>query len=151
MKRKKCKKPISLKTFSYSIQERIVTAFMFKALTQDELNIVIDAMQGVEFKAGETVICEGDAGSACFLVDSGELDCSKIIDGENKYLKTYSPGYAFGELALLYNAPRAATIKAKTDAHLYELDRYTFNHIVKDASQRKRDIYEDFLQSVPIL
>ena len=52
---------------------------------------------------------------------------------------------------MLYNAPRAATIKAKTDAHLYELDRYTFNHIVKEASQRRRDKYEDFLQSVSIL
>jgi cAMP-dependent protein kinase regulator len=107
---------------------------MFKALTQEDLHIVIDAMQGVDFKAGDTVIREGDAGACCYLVDSGELECHKIIDGENKFLKTYSPGYAFGELALLYNAPRAATIKAKTDAHLYELDRYTFNHIVKEAS-----------------
>lgn len=66
-------------------------------------------------------------------------------------IKTYVPGMAFGELALLYNAPRAATIKAKTDSHLYALDRQTFNHIVKDASQRKRDKYETFLSTVPIL
>jgi cAMP-dependent protein kinase regulator len=66
-------------------------------------------------------------------------------------LKTYVPGEAFGELALLYNAPRAATIKAKTDSHLWVLDRNTFNNIVKEAAQRKRDKYETFLKSVPLL
>jgi cAMP-dependent protein kinase regulator len=49
-------------------------------------------------------------------------------------LKTYEPGDAFGELALLYNAPRAATIKAKVASQLWVLDRNTFNHIVKDAA-----------------
>jgi cAMP-dependent protein kinase regulator len=63
-------------------------------------------------------------------------------------LKTYEPGEAFGELALLYNAPRAATIKAKSNCLLWVLDRNTFNHIVKDASMRKREKYEDFLKSV---
>ena len=54
-------------------------------------------------------------------------------------------------MALLYNAPRAATIVGDTDGQLWELDRNTFNNIVKDASQKKRQKYEDFLQTVPIL
>lgn len=45
------------------------------------------------------------------------------------------PGEGFGELALLYNAPRAATIKAIEDSIVWKLDRDTFNHIVKDAAQ----------------
>ena len=70
---------------------------------------------------------------------------------EEKYLKTYQPGEAFGELALLYNAPRAATIVAKTKAWLWELDRATFNHIVKDSAVNKREKFERFLETVPIL
>jgi cAMP-dependent protein kinase regulator len=54
-------------------------------------------------------------------------------------------------LALLYNAPRAATVKAKTDCTLWLLDRETFNHIVKEAAQKKREKYENFLKSVEIL
>ena len=66
-------------------------------------------------------------------------------------MKEYQPGEAFGELALLYNAPRAATITAKTNSELWSLDRRTFNFIVKDSAQTKRKKYEKFLQGVAIL
>lgn len=71
-----------------------------------------------------------------FTIDSGELDCYKRFGAEEepKHLKVYLPGESFGELALLYNAPRAATVKAKTDCVLFALDRETFNHIVKDSA-----------------
>lgn len=62
-------------------------------------------------------------------------------------MKVYQPGESFGELALLYNAPRAATIIAKSDCLLWALDRETFNHIVKDASAKKRELYEEFLKN----
>ena len=70
---------------------------------------------------------------------------------EPTHLRNYEQGEAFGELALLYNAPRAATIVSSTPVTLYQLDRNTFNHIVKDAASNKRARYEDFLSSVPIL
>ena len=64
------------------------------------------------------------------------MDCFKKFPGEDKekLLKTYVAGEAFGELALLYNCPRAASIVTKSDVCLFELDRVTFNCIVKDAA-----------------
>ena len=60
-----------------------------------------------------------------YVIDNGELDCYKRFPNtnEDKHLKVYKPGEAFGELALLYNCPRAASIISKTDCTLFELDR----------------------------
>jgi len=52
---------------------------------------------------------------------------------------------------LLYNAPRAATVRAKADCVLWALDRETFNNIVKDAAMKKREKFEKFLKCVEIL
>ena len=86
-----------------------------------------------------------------FVLNTGALACTKVIGGTKKHLKDYVPGEGFGELALLYNAPRAATITATAESTVMKLDRGTFNHIVKDAAQKKREKYENFLQTVTIL
>lgn len=111
----------------------------------------------VTFAPGETVIRQGDPGENLYVVEKGILICTKVSvsslcltiqnDGKHEeFLKEYLPGEAFGELALLYNVPRAANIVAKTDAELWALDRRTFNHIVKDSAQQKRDKYEQFFK-----
>lgn len=135
------------------IRTRLERAFMFQALDEKERRIVIDAMAEKVFKTGDWVIKQGEDGDVLYVVDSGDLDCFKRFtkDGENKYLKTYHAGESFGELSLLYNAPRAASIQAKTDAVLFALDRECFNNIVRDAAVKKRVCYEEFLSKVPIL
>jgi cAMP-dependent protein kinase regulator len=87
------------------------------------------------------------------VVESGSLSCYKLFPGnaQETFLKHYQPGESFGELALLYNAPRAATIIADEDCLLWVLDRNTFNHIVKDAASKKREKYEKFMSEIEIL
>jgi len=125
----------------------------FNSLEEKDLNTVIDAMEEKIAKKGDTVITQGEKGDVLYLIESGQLDCFKIFkQGDNEtYLKTYNPGEAFGELALLYNAPRAATVRAKTDSVMWSLDRETFNSIVKDAAMKKREKYEAVLKNVEIL
>jgi len=126
---------------------------MFTALDPQEFKIVVDAIEEVTGKAGDVIIKEGDQGDCMYVLESGNLDCTKLFSGntEPTFLKEYVPGEGFGELALLYNAPRAATIKGKTDFICWKLDRDTFNHIVKDAASKKREKYDNFLSSVEIL
>jgi cAMP-dependent protein kinase regulator len=135
------------------IKSRILSSFLFSNLESNELEIVINAMDEAHYNEGESVIKQGENGDCLYIVEEGNLDCTKHFtdDGEEKYLKTYIPGESFGELALLYNAPRAASIIAKTKCDLWVLDRETFNNIVKDAAQKKREKYESFLKKVDIL
>lgn len=137
-----------------AITNRMASNFMFASLNPKDRQAVLHAVQGVSKKAGETVIKQGDDGDNFYLVESGELTCTKLLnptDAQETYLKTYKPGESFGELALLYNAPRAATIVAKTDSYLWSLERMTFNSIIKTAVQKKREKYDEFLEKVEIL
>lgn len=96
----------------------------------------------------DAVIREGEKGDCLYIVAGGEFDCYKQIDGEEKYLKTYKKGEAFGELALMYNAPRAATILAKGEGKVFALDRITFSQIVKQAAMKKRELYQSVISNV---
>lgn len=60
------------------------------------------------------------------------------------------PGTSFGELALMYNSPRAATVRAVTHVKLFALDRITFRQIMADATSKKRRLHEQFLEKVPL-
>jgi cAMP-dependent protein kinase regulator len=111
-------------------------SFLFNSLDEKELDTVLDAFDERKYAPGEKVIEQGEHGDVLYWIETGNLDCYKVLKKgeEPTHLKVYQPGEAFGELALLYNAPRAATIIAKTDCILWALDRETFNHIVKDAA-----------------
>ena len=135
------------------IKDKCMQSFIFNSLDDKELKTVIDSFEEKRYSAGQNVITQGEEGDVLYLVDSGELDCEKVFKAGDPptYLKTYYPGESFGELALLYNAPRAATIRAKTDSTCWALDRECFNNIVKDAAVKKREKYENTLKKVEIL
>lgn len=70
---------------------------------------------------------------------------------EPVHIHTYENRGSFGELALLYNMPRAATIKAITDGSLWAMDRQTFRRILLKSAFKKRKMYESLIESVPML
>lgn len=136
-----------------AILDKINKSFMFSGLDENEKIIVVDAMEERKCYKKEAVIREGEEGDSLFVVANGTLTCTKVFKGntEPTFLKRYESGEAFGELALLYNAPRAATITSDDESLLYVLDRATFNHIVKDAAIRRKEKYETFLKKVDLL
>mmetsp|Transcript_83832 Transcript_83832/g.166333 ORF Transcript_83832/g.166333 Transcript_83832/m.166333 type:complete len:405 (+) Transcript_83832:73-1287(+) len=127
-------------------------SFMFASLTPKEKEVVADAMQEQIFEAGDRIIEQGDDGEAMFVVEEGQVNCYKRqSEGEDKLVKECRTGDAFGELALLYNCPRAASVKSHARSVLWQLDRETFSHIVRGSASKRRELYEDFLKQVPVL
>lgn len=126
-------------------------SFMFASLEKAEMDILLQAMKECTFTAGTQVITEGENGDYLFVIEKGALDCTKNIDGEDKVVKTVNEGDVFGELALLYNCARAANVVAKDACVCWQLDRDTFNNIVKDAAVKRREKYDSFLKSVTLI
>lgn len=135
------------------IREVLKMNFMFADLEEHDQEVVIKAMNIRNYEAGDTVIKQGDDGAELFIVSLGLLECTKRFPEkeEDTFLKNYEVGDVFGELALMYNAPRAATIIAKEPSVLFSLDRDSFNHIVKTSTIKRREAHEAFIAKVDIL
>jgi MFS family permease len=95
---------------------------IFAPLPAPTLEQLAVALQEVRVTAGEEVIRQGDPGDLFYLVKDGTLDV--YVDGRK--VQTLGPGDSFGEIALLRNVPRTATVKAEGDAELYALERRQF-------------------------
>ncbi|CAO3678174.1 unnamed protein product [Rhizopus stolonifer] len=128
------------------IRMALADNFLFCRLDEEQVEDVVNAMAVKSIKASSEVIKQGDPGDYFYVVESGELDCS--IDHQK--VTVLKPKDSFGELALMYNAPRAATIVANEDCVLYALDRITFRSILMDNTSQKRIMYERFLNEVPV-
>ena len=126
-------------------------SILFQNLTKEDMECVVKATEVNDVEQGQTVITEGEQGDSLYIVSSGEYDCHKMISQKNTYLKTYKTGEAFGELSLMYNAPRAATIACKTKGTLFKLDRQTFRNIVQEAAIKRRTYNSKILEKVDIL
>jgi signal transduction histidine kinase len=81
----------------------------------------------------ETVICkENEIEYVFYMVLEGDFEVTKVINNsEVRLLKSLTAGDFFGEMALIHNAPRAATVKSKTNAIMLELDKDGFNRVLK--------------------
>lgn len=101
----------------------------------------------VVHRGGEAIIRQGDEGDNFYIIDEGEVE----VYVNNVPVVVLGEGCSFGELALIYGTPRAATVIAKTDCKLWAIDRDTYRRILMGSTIRKRKMYEEFLSKVSIL
>lgn len=125
---------------------------LFGHLTESAIFEVIDAMSKKAVKNGETIIKQGDEGDYFYIVDSGSFEVF-VARAEMEPLKVleYGKDAAFGELALMYGAPRAATVIATSDSEVWALEAETFKMMLITAENTKKREYEGFLEKVEIL
>jgi MFS family permease len=95
---------------------------IFAPLPGSTLEQLAHALEDVRAPAGEEIVRQGETGDRFYLVKDGALDV--YVDGE--LVQSLEPGESFGEIALLRDVPRTATVRARTDVVLYALDRRHF-------------------------
>lgn len=130
-----------------ALSRAIASNVLFTHLDESERADMFDAMFSVQCLPGETVIRQGDEGDNFYVIDSGEVEV--LVNGE--HVTTIGEGGSFGELALIYGTPRAATVRARTPLKLWGLDRDSYRRILMGSTIRKRRMYDEFLSRVSIL
>ncbi|CAH2039613.1 unnamed protein product, partial [Iphiclides podalirius] len=130
-----------------ALSRAIASNVLFTHLDESERADMFDAMFPVQCLQGETVIRQGDEGDNFYIIDSGEVEV--LVNGEP--VTTIGEGGSFGELALIYGTPRAATVRARTQLKLWGLDRDSYRRILMGSTIRKRRMYDEFLSRVSIL
>uniref|UniRef100_A0A8C8C4Q4 cAMP-dependent protein kinase type I-alpha regulatory subunit n=1 Tax=Oncorhynchus tshawytscha TaxID=74940 RepID=A0A8C8C4Q4_ONCTS len=133
--------PKDYKTMA-ALAKAIEKNVLFSHLDDNERSDIFDAMFSVTYIAGETIIMQGTVGSY-FSLDSVYVN--------NEWVTNIGEGGSFGELALIYGTPRAATVRAKTNVKLWGIDRDSYRRILMGSTLRKRKMYEEFLSKVSIL
>lgn len=98
-------------------------------LRDNVIDIVINSMIPIELSEGEAVITQGEIGTFVYIVERGNLQVT--VNGE--HIRTLSSGALFGELALLFDARRSATVACLNDCKLWSLDRSAFKIIQRNA------------------
>jgi len=101
---------------------------LLSTLKPYERSKIADALETQKYAAGSTIIKEGDKGESFFILESGNAEAYK--NGTDEAVKKYKKGDYFGELALLNDAPRAASVIATTEVKLATLGKDGFQRLL---------------------
>jgi len=138
----------------------LMSSFLTKNLSPEVVTKVAGATTMETFKIGDEIITYGDDGKAYFILARGRV---KVIVYQPKtdpqdpkladkimFEKTMEKGVGFGELALIYNDKRSATIRALEECRVYALDGVLFKKIIIKSSMQKRSQNAGFLNSIKL-
>lgn len=117
-------------------------------LTEQQCDLIADSVYLVGLKAGRTLMTQGDKGTALYIVQEGLLDVHFAGSSDVPKLRT---GDSFGELALLYDTPRSATIVGAKDCDLWVLTRPDYKLITSLAYKARIEEYVQLLRQIPTL
>mmetsp|Transcript_7012 Transcript_7012/g.8675 ORF Transcript_7012/g.8675 Transcript_7012/m.8675 type:complete len:797 (+) Transcript_7012:95-2485(+) len=129
------------------IDNSLADNFIFSSLSRRERKLLIDAMLPETINAGCIIIQQGHVGDYFYVVEEGHV--SFAVDGN--HVGACTAGASFGELALLYNCPRAATCVANTSCKLWKVDQRTFRHMLANNTANQQKDIHDVLRRVPFL
>ncbi len=147
----------SLRVKSPEVSAMLLEAFsknaLLSSMTNEQKTSVIEQMARQVVPANSKVVTQGEPGTNLFVIESGSVTVSKTTPEkpEGTVLVKLGPGTVFGELAILYNSPRAATVTTDSDTALWFVDRFTFRRVTRNVGETTIKRVTRFLQEVPLL
>ncbi|PAA54822.1 hypothetical protein BOX15_Mlig009136g2 [Macrostomum lignano] len=128
------------------IKRAIMENAFMKNLENGQICEIIDYMYPLSHATGALIIKLGEVGSLVYVMEEGKAE---VTNTKDEKINEIGPCTVFGELAILYNCKRTATVKAITNCKLWAIDRQTFQSIMMKTGMLKQKEYIDFLSSVP--
>jgi cAMP-dependent protein kinase regulator len=129
------------------LQDALKNNFIFMDLSAPERTLFVDAMQKEEVVVNTKIIQQGDTGDYFYIVESGTV---LYVDGETEVGQCQRGG-SFGELALLYDSPRAISCVAGTNiVVLFKVDQSTFQHLLARHTHAHEQNMKDLVRKIRI-
>ncbi|MFH1131801.1 MAG: cyclic nucleotide-binding domain-containing protein [Pseudomonadota bacterium] len=123
---------------------QISNSHLFKSLEEAGREKLLQGSKSASFEKGQVVVREGDPGGILYLVKSGTVGVHTTRKGASVHLATLGRGACFGEVALLSNRPRTATVIANEDCTLLCFDKNLIEEVL-DAYPKVRKLLETVL------
>ena len=111
-------------------RDRLRAVPLFSEATPRQLDLLAVKLAVQPFQRGDSVVRQGDRGDAFYVVREGQVDVLSRGNGRSRRLTELGPGEYFGEIALLRDQPRMATVRGKTDGSVWKLERQDFRDLV---------------------
>merc|ERR1740137_20188 len=106
------------------LTEAVDDIVLFKSLDGEQLKKVIDAMQERKVQAGDSIVTQGEGDDHFYVIQDGVYDVRmKERDDDEEIVRQYDGKGSFGELSLMYNVPRSATVVCIKSGTLWAMDR----------------------------
>lgn len=129
------------------ICEYLRKCHVFKDIKPSVLNNLAHQLAKSHYDAEDKIIKQGDVGQKFYLIDRGTARVEIEENGVKKTVTTLGPGDSFGELALLNNEPRAATVIANEEIGTYSLSKEDFLSIIDNPPSLGEEIRNIYMQS----
>ncbi|XP_061135072.1 cGMP-dependent protein kinase 2 isoform X1 [Syngnathus typhle] len=134
-----------------SVKKQLVEALnrnqYLKRLEPQQLRDIVECMFLRKYQQGDFVVRQGEVGNHLFVLADGKLD----VFQEDVLVSSMMAWTAFGELAILYNCMRTASVRAVNRVCTWALEREAFQNIMRRTSDTRHHQYEHFLRSVSLL
>jgi CRP-like cAMP-binding protein len=130
------------------VRLRLLDQEIFAGLPPARIEAAARRLVAIPVEPGDVVVRQGDVADRFYVIDAGTMRVSQQRDGVETELRELGPGALFGEIGLLRNVPRTATVTATTPAVLYALDAEAFGELVGSGpglSSRLLDLYRGAL------